>query len=360
MTKTVRRLSGLEIDEVSLVDRPANQHGLVAITKRDEGPMLYDADGNPVDEADLEPGDFVYDENGTEFRALSDDDVQQLEDEANSGYEGEDFDSPLAELAVAKALYSGDASRKILTAGTARSRASGRARNAGSRTADYFAPRTGGRKYQAGTKGPGGMQGYTDSRQLNVRRAGVAGAAVTGGASTTFAVGRGRRGEAHKSLGQELMEELSKAASDDDRDYVISKAFEQLEESEALALEAISKADALADQAELGEYVELAKGYELPVDVTDLGAILQDISKALSPAQLDVVDRIFTFAGDAFASQNEEIGSSGYQPSALMGQVADYAYEVVGKSDLTPEQATVALFESNPEAYDAYLSEQKG
>jgi hypothetical protein len=33
-TRTVKRLYDLEIDEISLVDRPANQHGLVAIAKR--------------------------------------------------------------------------------------------------------------------------------------------------------------------------------------------------------------------------------------------------------------------------------------------------------------------------------------
>lgn len=365
MTKTVRRLSGLEIDEVSLVDRPANQHGLVAITKRDEGPMLYDADGNPVDEADLQPGDYVYDEDGTEFRALSDEDVQQLEDEANAGY-GPDFDEELvegglAEMALSKA-FAVDAAGEATQLGSAVAR---RAKGAGK------ASRGKAHEYMSGARG------YTNSQASRANRLGYAtagttgrrvasGSAVAGGVSTVGYVGHRARnnqtgpGRVGKSLGQELMEELSKAASDDDRDLVISKAFEQLEESEALALEAISKADALADQAELGEYVELAKGYELPVDAADLGSILQDVSKALSPAQLDVLDRILNFAGDAFAAQSQEIGSAGYQPSPLMGQVSDYAHEVVGKSDLTPEQAVVALFETNTEAYDAYLSEQKG
>lgn len=293
MTKTVRRLSGLEIDEVSLVDRPANQHGLVAITKRDEGPMLYDADGNPVDEADLQPGDFVYDENGQEFQALSEDDVAELEAHAN---EGESETSGLRELA------------------------------------------------EVGKRGA---------------------AAVTGGPSTPNLthISRGRRGRrvgASKSLGAELLEELSKAASDSDRDQVIAKAFSGIDDADTRAEQAYEIAKALEERAELGEYVELAKAYELPVETTELGEILQSISKVLNPDQLDTVDRIFNFAGDAFAQASQEIGSAGYQPSPLMGAVADYAHEVVGKSDLTPEQAVVALFETNPEAYDAYLSEQKG
>lgn len=315
MTKTVRQLRALEIDEVSLVDRPANQHGLVAITKRDEGTsmsQLYAADGTPVDEDDLQPGDFVYDENGQEFQALSEDEVNELEAYANDGGTPADDLGPLAELAIAKAAGGGN--RRASADG-------GHAAVAGGQSFITEVKRKGGRRGSAGH-------------------------------------GHGTR--IGKSLGQELLTELSKAASDQDRDQVISKAFELLEETDARALEAIAKADALEAKAELGEYVELAKGYELPVDDTDLGQILQTISKSLTPGQLDVVDRIFTFAGDAANAQSQEIGSAGYAPSALMGQVNDYAYEVVGKSDLTPEQATVALFEANPEAYDAYLSEMKG
>ena len=40
MGRQVKRLSNLEIDEISLVDRPANQHGLVAIAKATAIPGL--------------------------------------------------------------------------------------------------------------------------------------------------------------------------------------------------------------------------------------------------------------------------------------------------------------------------------
>jgi hypothetical protein len=65
------RLFGMEIDEISLVDRPANQHAAVLISKADapeEDAMGYvDADGNPVDENTLEHGDVVYDDSGAAF-----------------------------------------------------------------------------------------------------------------------------------------------------------------------------------------------------------------------------------------------------------------------------------------------------
>ena len=74
------QLSDLEIDEVSTVDRPANQHGLITFSKStgmgegytEEVTMpgeneieVFDADGQPIDE--LAHGDVVYDQDGNEF-----------------------------------------------------------------------------------------------------------------------------------------------------------------------------------------------------------------------------------------------------------------------------------------------------
>lgn len=65
------KLFAMEIDEISLVDRPANQHASVLISKADtpeEDAMGYvDADGNPVDENELEHGDVVYSDSGEPF-----------------------------------------------------------------------------------------------------------------------------------------------------------------------------------------------------------------------------------------------------------------------------------------------------
>src|SRR4051812_46190129 len=83
MSKRVNKLLGLEIDEVSLVDRPANQLGLVTITKRDEGAVdeIFDAEGNLIDPSTLQPGDYFYGPDGEEFRALTEDQVGWLEEQ---------------------------------------------------------------------------------------------------------------------------------------------------------------------------------------------------------------------------------------------------------------------------------------
>jgi hypothetical protein len=68
---TVRKLGSLIFDEVSLVDRPANQHGLVVFAKRDteeSGAMgFYTADGQPIDPRDVMVGQTIFDESGNPY-----------------------------------------------------------------------------------------------------------------------------------------------------------------------------------------------------------------------------------------------------------------------------------------------------
>lgn len=71
MTRQANWLSDIEIDEISLVDRPANQHARVAIAKRapeeDTVPELFNEKGEAVDVETLEIGDVVYDSDGQGF-----------------------------------------------------------------------------------------------------------------------------------------------------------------------------------------------------------------------------------------------------------------------------------------------------
>lgn len=88
---TVRKLGNLIFDEVSLVDRPANQHGLVVFAKADtkeSGAMgFYTADGQPIDPDDVELGQRVYNDEGVEFIGAEfddeDDDVVYVDEQGN-------------------------------------------------------------------------------------------------------------------------------------------------------------------------------------------------------------------------------------------------------------------------------------
>lgn len=71
MSRMVKAVSDAIYDEVSLVDRPAVEHGRIALAKRanqeDTVGDYFDQDGDAVDINELEDGDVVTDETGAQF-----------------------------------------------------------------------------------------------------------------------------------------------------------------------------------------------------------------------------------------------------------------------------------------------------
>lgn len=72
MTRRVRQINDLRIDEISLVDKGANQHAVVTIAKSASGEKekaveIYDEEGNLLDGESLNDGDVVYGEDGQAY-----------------------------------------------------------------------------------------------------------------------------------------------------------------------------------------------------------------------------------------------------------------------------------------------------
>jgi len=72
MARKARQINDLVIDEISLVDKGANQHAVVTIAKSADGETeekmdIYDEAGNPLDVDALEDGDVVYDAEGSAY-----------------------------------------------------------------------------------------------------------------------------------------------------------------------------------------------------------------------------------------------------------------------------------------------------
>lgn len=71
MSQQVQKVTDMVIDEISLVDRPANQHAHIVLAKRDnqedDVADYFDADGKKVDVDSLKLGDIVFDENDQMF-----------------------------------------------------------------------------------------------------------------------------------------------------------------------------------------------------------------------------------------------------------------------------------------------------
>lgn len=261
MSRPVKKLFDLEIDEVSVVDRAANQHSLIAFAKSANAgevttPVeesmpeeIFDQAGNAVDVETLEHGDVVFDADGAEYVWIENDEQAPAELEEDE---------------------------KVL--------------------------------------------------------AGVG-----------------------KSLGDAVLEELSKAVTEADRQKAIAKAMDEVSKAQAEAREAREWALAEREARLTTEYIGKAAEFNLPVAPEVLGPILKSIDEKLDADEAEVLKELLASVGDSLFNEIGYVGES--SNSSVLDTVNAYAAEMIGKSDLTREQALTAMFEANPEAYDAYLSE---
>lgn len=101
MPRRVREVRDMEIDEVSLVDRPANQFAKVAIAKRapEEETVsdYFTESGEIVDLDKLEFGDVVYDAEGNGYEWTPAEDTEVQDDEKDKELVGAGVSKSLAE-----------------------------------------------------------------------------------------------------------------------------------------------------------------------------------------------------------------------------------------------------------------------
>jgi len=269
MSRRVRELSNIEIDEVSLVDRPANQHARVEIAKRateeETVPEIYSEDGQLLDESQLKHGDVVFNAEGDAFMFVADDAETQ---EA----EAKDETKELAEAGVSKG-------------------------------ADLF--------------------GKTES----------------------------------KSLGDRVREDLSKALTEMDRDEVISKALDEISKAEQRATNAEEIAKAERELRLTKEYVSKAATYNLPIEADDLGPVLMRMAETMSYEDCAVVAKALDAASEAYDYISSEIGfEGGGDNNEVIAQVNATIDQQVSKGDVSKADAMENFFDTNPAAYEEYLS----
>jgi hypothetical protein len=254
MPRKVKELTNIEIDEISLVDRPANQHARVEIAKRapeeDIVPEIFNENGELLDAESLNPGDTVFDAEGNAFEVVLDDE--------------------------------------------------------------------------------------SESEQVMEEEPVLVG----------------------KSFAEDVREELSKAFTSIERDEVISKAMAKVEalEARAAAAEAIAKSE--RDLRLMGEYVEVAKSYNVPVDPQELGPVLMRMADTMSYEDCSVIHKALTSAGSALFDEVGFVG--GGDNNDVMSQVNAFLEEGVSKSEGVSKAAAMEeFFANNPAAYDEYLSDRR-
>jgi hypothetical protein len=360
--RTAQRLRALEIDEISLVDRPANQHGLVAIAKRDEGaPMpLFDADGYEVDQDELEVGEYAYDEDGNQFAVVDEHTAAEL------GIDVDELDDEYADLLDGELVgKAGSDVEPYFRSHPGSSRPNRGGRSYGSRQSNYGDRQPGSRtdrlKGEARSARARGSRYAGNARRALAGTSGRTRAAAAGGGALLAGGGgyaSGRRSNTSKSLGDEVYEQLSKSFTDADQLDAISKVADLIDEARDDAADAWRVAKSLADERDDQAYYALARQYDhLPIPPEQLASVLKSASGALSKRDMAVLDRALS----AQPVDYDEYGYNGRPDSDVMAQVQALTADTIAKSDTDLSQAdlVVGLFDANPALYDEYEAEQR-
>jgi hypothetical protein len=361
-------LVDMDLDEVSTVGIPANQLGMIVLAKSagsgqdlisEEGSMpgqeLYDAEGRVVDPEALEVGDYVYDgpdDEAEEFQVVPvDEDGYILEDELELvGKAGE------LEMGGRAARYGAKASkaRRALQAQGDRARAgAGRAKNYMVEHRPTASPGEAGEKWHTG-----GREGYRLTSE-GKRVAGYAGAGAGAlGAAGGGGYAAGRRGHVGKSFAQSILDDVSKAVTTDDQISIVAKALQQSENERELLIRKSAQLEARLNEAEdaatLNWAISKAAEYNLPIDADEFGPILKRLVENMPERDMYVLDELFKSIGATFF---EELGYNGGSPESSYDYVAAAAQELVAKTGASDAQAITAMYNANPDAYDAYLAE---
>jgi hypothetical protein len=357
MAKRARAVSDMEIDEISLVDRPANQHAVVAIAKRaneeDAVPEDYfDQNGDQVDLSQLEDGDIVFDEDGQAFQYTADgEDDNEYADEGEYAEVGKaDNDKASGGRYAAGIAFPG-------YHGAVAGRKGKKLAATGSEVGHTVAGQVGG-------AAAGGAVGALAGAAFRNPKAGAGigaglgnlGGSVAGRAKAVQSnQAKGRyKPQVSKSFADEVREELSKAVTEADRDEVLAKALGQIEAYEGEIAEAQEIAKSERELRLTREYIAKAAEYNVPVDPAELGPVLMRCAENLEYEDCAVLHKALSAAGqmlfDELGFQGEADNDDPFTQieAELEQQVAK------GREQMSKAEAVTKYFDNDPRAYDEY------
>jgi hypothetical protein len=159
-----------------------------------------------------------------------------------------------------------------------------------------------------------------------------------------------------------IRSELAKAVSEDDRDAVLSKAFQSLSKRAEYAEAQMAHANEIAkserDLRLTREYIAKAAEYNVPIAPEELGPVIMRMAEQMSYDDCAVIHKALAAAGEILYTE------AGYDsrgvPDDPMAQIDAFLDEEVAKSagELSKAGAVTAFFDQNPAMYDAYRSER--
>jgi hypothetical protein len=155
---------------------------------------------------------------------------------------------------------------------------------------------------------------------------------------------------------EEILKALTGLSSDEERDQVIAKALGRVEEVEKALAKQTEIAKAERDARLTKDYVAKAAEYNVPVDPRELGPVLYRMAETMSFEDCSVIAKCLETAGEMLF---QEVGFKGSGDNADPMAVIEGLSAEIGKSADGKGPSLEEILDSNPQAYDEYLRDQR-
>ena len=349
MAKKVNKLSDLEVDEVSLVDRGANQHASVEFYKNlgEEG-----VEKNSPDQSAVHVDEPLEDE--------EDEEVEKSEEGSGSYF------SKLVKKVLSLDFATSSANSDTMS--PINKMTPGLQMPYGHQTEGYpeqgptneMGPEAGMQvpegDVQVGPEIPEEVLDYI--QELEDQLAELTGEPIEGDEPMQ---------EEEAMFGKNytdddevaFLSELAKSLHDEDQRESVAKAEQLVKRANDRAEEAERIAKAERDHRLNQEFVSKARALtNLPVSATEFGPVLKKLHDVLSEEEVALVEKALSAANETTAQYFEEVGKRGTN-AMIDGRLDDVAKSLVEKnSDMTMEQARAKALEADPSLYDEYLNDR--
>lgn len=373
--KKVNKLSDVSIDEVSLVDRGANPHAKVLLSKRDEGD-LEEEEEEPIDKASPDASDL-------HVKGEDDDERDDDEEEETSYHDRkvkkDGFFTKLVSKMFGEELTTEDQDPDNIAdmdPDDVSKAVPGQQIPFGQQQMGQPAP--GPQNMMPGAQAfpaaPGQMPGQMqaapplpDEVVQYIQQLEQALAQAQGQGSNQNQDAEDNVNPFGKSAEMDddevtFLQELAKNLEDEDTREAVNKALEAVSKAEARAEEAETIAKAERDHRLTQEYIAKAKTYvNLPVDPSEFGPVLKRLHETMPDEDVELLTKALSSSNELVASTGifseigKQGGAGGYE---VISKVDAKAKEMVEKStDMTLEQARAKVLEDSPDLYDEYLQE---
>ena len=405
MPDDVNRLSDLQIDEVSLVDKPANQHARVLLSKRDDESeddrikRVMETTGKDEDEVrrDLKEYESTSKSSpdASSMYVMGDDEEEDEEEPRRKKKKGKDeYEKGFFSNLVDKVLYGDSATYSDANGNISHdvAKAGPQGMNLPYGQQPMGQPAPGPQGTMPGMPGMGGAQAFPaqggqmpgqmqsgpplPDEVIQYIRALEQQIAEQQGQGQGQGMGQqapgkedsnvnpfGKRDDELNDDEVSFLQDLAKNLESDEQREAVSKAMEEVRKANMRAEEAERIAKAERDFRLNEEYVSKARSFVgLPVSPAEFGPVLKRLQENMHEDDVQMIEKALSAANETIASGGffSEFGKRGTGASEPISKIDQKAQELVSKSEnMSMEAARALVVEQDPSLYDEYLAEHE-